>query len=58
MSAAPPGPPLIGRVSRRTFIVLVIFIPGMLSAVIVAGAGEFKAAQFAGPETEKSLQRK
>ena len=45
--------PLIGAFPK-TFIVLVIFIPGMLSAVISPELAKFKAAQFADPKL-KSL---
>jgi solute:Na+ symporter, SSS family len=45
--------PLIGAFPK-TFIVLVIFIPGMLSAVLSPELARFKAAQFADPSL-KSL---
>ncbi|HEX3593165.1 MAG TPA: sodium:solute symporter family protein [Pseudonocardiaceae bacterium] len=45
--------PLIGAFPK-TFIVLVIFIPGMLSAVLSPELAKFKAAQFADPSL-KSL---
>jgi len=45
--------PLIGAFPK-TFIVLVIFIPGMLAAVISPELTKFKAAQFANPKL-KSL---
>jgi SSS family solute:Na+ symporter len=43
--------PLIGAFPK-TFIVLVIFIPGMLSAVLSPELAKFKAAQFANPKLQ------
>jgi SSS family solute:Na+ symporter len=50
MSAA-KRTPLIGAFPK-TFIVLVIFIPGMLSAVLSPELAKFKAAQFADPKLQ------